>query len=74
MSIHLYTVPSQPATRFVDRNAPKPMWFTYKPRFLFWTECCHQLRWAKYVRVQVFYDGLRRWCAPGHGCKKRASR
>ena len=70
MNFHLYTVPSQPATRFVDRSMARPIWFRCDPRRLWWTDCCGQRRWAKYVRVQVYYDGVRRWCADGHGCQE----
>ena len=71
--VHIYTAPMQPATRFVDRNGDKPLWFRNKTHRLLWTGCCHKRRWAKYVLVQTFYDGLRFWCAPGHGCKKGKS-
>ena len=69
MSVHIYTAPSQPATRFVDRNGDKPVWFRCNPRRMWWTHCCHKRRWAKHVRVQVYYDALYIWCAKGHGCK-----
>lgn len=67
--LHIYTVPSQPATRFVDNHGPRPMWFRCKPHLLLWVDCCGRRRWAKYVRVQVYYDHIRRSCAPGHGCR-----
>lgn len=68
-SIHIYTATLQPATRFVDRSLGKPMWFRCNPRKVYWTDCCLQRRWAKYVLVQVYYDCTRRWCVAGHGCK-----
>jgi hypothetical protein len=68
--VHIFTAPLQPATRFVDRTGERPMWFRCKPRRLLRAECCYKDRWAKYVRVQVYWDGIRVWCAPGHGCKK----
>lgn len=70
MSAHIYTAALQPATRFVDRNSERPMHFHFKPRKLIATDCCRKRRWAKYVRVRVFYDGMSRWCAEGHGCKR----
>jgi hypothetical protein len=69
--IHIYSASTQPATRFVDRCGEKPIWFRYKPHTIFFTECCLAWRWAKYVRVQVYYDGLRRWCVEGRGCKQK---
>ena len=67
--VHVYVAASQPATRFVDRHSGKAFWSRCNPRRLWWCDCCRKRRWAKYVRVQVYYDGIRRWCAPGHGCK-----
>ena len=61
----------QPATRFKDRNGFAEMWFRFKPRHLCMTRCCHRPRWAKYLRVQVYYDGLYFWCSDGHGCKAK---
>jgi hypothetical protein len=69
-SVHLYTAPTQPATCFVDNNIDPPMTITFTPRQLIYTDCCHKRRWARSVVVQVYWDGLRRWCADGHGCKK----
>jgi hypothetical protein len=71
MSLHIYRERLQPATCFVDRTLPgSGIWSRYSPRRLFRAHCCGKLRWAKYVRVQVYYDGIRQWCAKGHGCKK----
>lgn len=67
--LHIYTVPSQPATRFVDDYGPGRIWFRCKPRQLCRADCCGTLRWAKYVRVQVFYDRIYRSCSAGHGCR-----
>jgi len=67
--IHIYRADEQPATRFVDRNPPKPIVFRCHPRKLWWTDCCRRRRWAKYVRVQVYYDAIHRFCADGHGCR-----
>jgi hypothetical protein len=68
VSGHIFAVASQPATRFVDRNGPKPMWFRIKPRSHRWAHCCRKPRWAKFLRVQVYYDGVYFWCSPGRGC------
>ncbi len=72
--IHMYRADLQPATRFVDATDDPPLTITFAERHLIWTDCCHQHRWAKYVEVQCFFDGVRRWCAPGRGCKKGRKR
>jgi hypothetical protein len=60
MSVHIYVVPLQSAIRVLHLG----------PRQLVNTDCCHERRRAQHVRVQVYYDGIRRWCAEGYGCKK----
>jgi len=67
--VHIFTAPSQPATNFVDRTCDRPIRFRCKSRRLFRTDCCGIRRWAKYVRVQVFYDCIHCFCADGRGCK-----
>ena len=70
-NVHIYTAPSQPATRFVDSlQSGPPHWFRYPGRSLFRCQRCGQRRWAKYIQVQVFYDHLNARCAPGHGCAR----
>ncbi len=70
MSVHIYRAAYQPATLFkLDMIPNKPHWIRNKARAPMFTNCCLSWRWAKYVRVQVFYDGIRRYCRPGHGCK-----
>lgn len=69
MSVHLYRALTQPATRFVV-DLDGPHWITYPDRKRLPTDCCRRWRWAKYVVVQAYYDSIRRWCAPGHGCKQ----
>ena len=72
MKIHIYTASDQPATRYRDTNGPgRPMIFRCSPRTLWYTDCCGLRRWAKYVRVQVFYDKILRTCAKGHGCEAK---
>ena len=73
-SVHIYTAPSQPATRFVDRNSGRAHWFRYPSRHLFRCHKCGRKRQAGNLQVQVFYDSVRFWCAPGHGCKKGDTR
>jgi len=69
-NVHIYVASSQPATRFkVDVGSVKPFWVKRAARSLVGCWCCRKRRWAKHVRVQVYYDSIRYWCAPGHGCK-----
>jgi hypothetical protein len=65
--IHIWRESLQPATRW--RFPGVPGWVRWKPRSLVLTDCCDKRRWAKHVRIQAYYDGIRRWCAKGHGCK-----
>ncbi len=69
-NVHIFTAPYQPAVRFrIDSITHKPHWIISKARTPIFTDCCLSWRWAKYCRVQVFYDDIRRYCKPGHGCK-----
>ncbi len=68
-NLHIYRAPFQPATGFRVYAGDKSHFFRNKARAPMFTDCCLSWRWAKYVRVQVYYDGIRRWCKPGHGCK-----
>lgn len=68
--VHIFTANVQPATRYVVRLFRQPLLVKCSPRCLFRTDCCGKQRWAKYVRVQVYYDCIKRWCAPGRGCKE----
>lgn len=69
-NLHLYAAPWQPATRFVDRGSGKPHWTRFTPRTLLACYGCGYRRWAKNLRVQVFYDAWRFYCRPGKGCQK----
>jgi hypothetical protein len=66
-NMHIFRAPDQPATKFktefgVIRNAPRSLAFCVN---------CHKRRWVKNMRVQVYYDGIRYFCSPGHGCKAK---
>lgn len=69
-AIHIYREEDQPLTRFVDRHGPKPHWSHNNPRATFLCQNCRKRRWAKYLRIQVYYDCFRISCAEGRGCKK----
>ncbi len=70
MTLHVYVRPYQPATRYkIDPLGDGGIWIRNKPRSLMRCHKCNKLRWAKYCRVQVYYDGVYQWCRPGRGCK-----
>lgn len=69
-AIHIYRAPYQPATRFaIHLDGQERRWIRCSPRRPVWTDCCRKRRWAKYVRVQVYYDQIARFCKKGCGCK-----
>lgn len=71
MTLHVFTVRRQPATRYlVDPLGDGGIWIRNKPRTLLRTVCCKRLRVAANVAVQVYYDGVYASCRPGAGCKK----
>jgi hypothetical protein len=67
--MHIYHEPSQPATSFKDYNFDPPMEFTAPGNRLYWTHCCYRRRPAKNSVLQVYYDLINIFCAPGKGCK-----
>ena len=76
MTVHLYTAPAQPATKFRDTHtvSGRALVFT-TPRYrLLWTSCCRKRRPAKNLLVHVYYDEMRYVCRPGKGCRVPAQR
>lgn len=70
--IHIYTVPHQPATNFVDgTGGGKPLRFKFHPRRQIFAWCCRRRRIAVNLSVQVFYDSVNFFCRDGHGCKSK---
>ena len=70
MTVHIYSAPLQPATRFWDRCLPgHPILITYPPHRLLRCGKCGKRRWAAHCVAQVFYDEVRFWCKQGKGCK-----
>jgi hypothetical protein len=67
--VHIYTAKGQPATRYVDDYSGKRMIFRRPPKSLLWCHSCYQRRRAENCVVQVYYDCVQVWCAPGRGCK-----
>lgn len=70
--IHVYHVPMQPATNYLDHHVPgrAPMRFRQPGNRLRWCFNCRKRRPAKNLLVQVSYDNVKFWCKPGKGCKK----
>ena len=68
-TVHIYAEPMQPATRYIDSHFDPPMTFVCPPDRLLLCHSCGKLRQARNCVVQVYYDGLSVWCAPGKGCK-----
>jgi hypothetical protein len=74
-SVHLYTAPGEPGTRFnVGGPIGETMIVTYPDRHLILTGCCGRKRWAVNVRVQVYYDCIKVRCAPGKGCRAKETK
>ncbi len=69
--LHIYTTTKQPATRWVDNCGTIKVQGGWNPEDLLWCECCGKKRMAKNCDVQCYYDGMRIWCANGHGCKNQ---
>ena len=67
-AVYIYAAPGQPATRYVDRTFDKLYWTTCKRRKLLYCHECDKRRIAANLRVQVYYDHTRVFCAPGKGC------
>lgn len=64
MNIHVYAARLQPATHFVDPIMPgKPHHYRYSDQILFRCDNCGRVRWANKMRVQVYYDMTRFFCA-----------
>lgn len=67
MTIHIYTAPLQPATKY--RVPGIKRWFRASPCALLWCRCCKRRRRARNVQIQIYYDLTNAWCKPGKGCK-----
>lgn len=59
MTVHLYAVPRQPATRFRVAVGERTRLIRCSPR----------RRWAAYCEVEVYYDAVYAFCRPGRGCR-----
>jgi hypothetical protein len=70
---HIYTARSQPATCYVVDcgGTLGSKTFAQPPRSLLECWRCKRKRWAAHCVVQVYYDCLKIYCAPGHGCARK---
>ena len=64
--MHIFRAAGQPATRFKTEFGV----IKNKARALIYCRNCDKRRWAKHLSVQVYYDDVRFFCKPGHGCKR----
>jgi hypothetical protein len=55
---------------FIDAHGMHIPWLRFKPQRSLLTSCCHNWRWAKYLRAQLCYDCVKFFCANGHGCRQ----
>ncbi len=67
---HLYRAPYQPATRYhIALDGTRGVTIRHHSRAQIRADCCKERRYARNLRVQVYYDCLRFWCRQGKGCK-----
>ena len=68
--IHVYVVPSEPYTRFnIGATIGQTHWMRCRKRTQARCHICGRRRWAKNLRVQVYYDMVYVFCADP--CKKK---
>lgn len=70
--VHIHTADEQPLVRYHDPCGMKPRIVRVHPRAQVRCHNCARRRWAKNLRIQVYYDMLRVYCADG--CVKRGKR
>lgn len=70
-SLHIYTAPGQPLTRYVDDCAGRKFRrvIKHKPLELLYCMICRKRRRAKNLRIKVYYDCTRIFCADKMQCK-----
>ena len=72
MGSHIFRSAMQPATNYADATFDPPMEGGWPPEKMLFCESCDQCWPASQMAVQCYYDGMRLWCAEGHGCKDPA--
>jgi hypothetical protein len=65
MTIHVYSAPFQPFTHYKDDLGESAFTVTHNPRELHRCHNCGRGRWAKNLRVQVYYDKILVTCVEG---------
>ena len=65
--IHIYRADSQPMTRFDIGSiaGDRPRFLKYNKRHQIMCHQCRKMRYAKNLRVQVYYDKIHVFCADG---------
>ena len=62
--VHIYRANSQPAHRFrVHVGGLRAHWIRHNPRMVGQCDRCGRRRWLSKLRVQVYYDMVRQFCA-----------
>jgi hypothetical protein len=71
MTIHIYRVKDQPATCYRVKlgTGVKDIWVRIKPRTLLPCVKCRKKRYARNMKVHVYYDGTYFFCKSGMDCK-----
>lgn len=70
MNVHIYIAESQPLTCWRDPCAPRrARRHRNNPRKCALCGTCGRRRWARDLRIQVYYDLLRIFCA--EGCRRQ---
>jgi hypothetical protein len=67
--LHIYAYPWQPLTRFMDAGSERVI--RYNPRKVMRCHECRDWRWAKYLKVQAYYDHWNIKCSDGCYGEKR---
>lgn len=70
MNVHIYRAADQPLTHYtIDFGDGRKATYDTNPRAAYHCHNCHRRRWAKNLRIQVYYDTSCIFCAGG--CPKR---
>ena len=66
MSLHIYSAPGQPATKWVDHNTDPPIEGGWPAHKRFHCITCGHMREARNLMVQLYYDATYFHCREGH--------
>lgn len=65
--MHIFTTKKQPATNYIHSAGFR---IKYPPKKRIRACCCNEVREARFLGVQSYYDGDRFYCVDGKGCKR----